>query len=127
MSLKSIRIDIIPHDEQRYPTVGDWIDNGDELEVRVSDMGNNHYELAVAIHEIVEAVKCLEEGVDEESVNDFDIQFEEARASGDNSEPGNDPAAPYYNQHQAATRVERTVISEFGEDWDRYNDTVCEL
>ena len=36
-----IEIRTIPHEQQRYPTCGDWqFEKPDELTIRVSDMGN---------------------------------------------------------------------------------------
>ena len=36
----NIAIQTIPHDEQRYDTVGNWFWEGDDLIIYVSDTGN---------------------------------------------------------------------------------------
>jgi hypothetical protein len=76
---------------------------------------------------MVEAILCLYDGIAQDDVDAFDIRFEDNRVVGDDSEPGDDPAAPYYQQHQAATIVERTVVAEFGLDWNHYEQNVREL
>jgi hypothetical protein len=35
-------------------------------------------------------------------------------------EPGDDRSAPYYKQHQIATRMERQMAYEMGIDWNEY-------
>jgi hypothetical protein len=35
--------------------------------------------------------------------------------------PGDDPAAPYYAAHQAATKVEKVLCKVLGLDWKMYD------
>ena len=124
------------HLQQRYPTVGDWWFDPEEeysggaLQIKVSIMGNDHYETLVAIHEIIEAILCKSRGISESDVTAFDVQYESDRDKGlheETSEPGNDPAAPYYREHQFATKVERLIADELGVDWDEYDKAVNTL
>lgn len=118
----NITVVTIPHDEQRYPTVGDWTFDGDgNLTVRVSDMGNWKYQALVAIHEIVEALACKDRGVHQVTVDAFDKAY-----AGD-GEPGDDPRAPYYHQHRAATEIEMRLAKELGVDWVEYDEAVMAL
>jgi hypothetical protein len=80
----------IPHEQQRYPTTGDWElqpagctihTRPAALHVRVSKMPDERYEQLVAVHEIIEALLCKQAGVSEESVSEFDELYEAKRDS----------------------------------------------
>lgn len=116
-----ILIRTIPHKDQRYDTVGDWREVFPYSEISVSRLGNWRYEAAIAIHELVEMLGCLDKGITEEAVTDFDIAYQ-----GD-GEPGDDPAAPYHKQHEFATMIERQIIDMFGLDWDAYDAAVSAM
>lgn len=111
----------VPHDEQRYDTVGDWFFQDGELHVVTSHMSDPRYETLVALHEIVEAVLCAYGNVPQHLVDEFDFRFKDAH------EPGDDIRAPYYKQHQIATAVERLVAAELGVDWRKYEAEVSAL
>lgn len=128
----SIYIKTIAHEKQRYPTVGDWFFEREgpdniKLVVLVSDMNNPWYEYLVAQHEQLEAMLCLKRGILEKDVNAFDIAFEEKRTEGNVEEPGDDPAAPYYKEHQYSTLIERGLALELEIDWRIYDQTVSAL
>ena len=118
-----ITIETVPHDQQRYPTVGDWFfpdpDNEpDHMVIRVSEMGDWRYEAAVAVHELVEALLSKDAGYRQEAVDAFDLAYK-----GDD-EPGDDPKAPYHRQHCFATAVERMLIAALGVPWAEYDAAV---
>lgn len=119
----NIIIRTIPHSKQRYETVGDWQydEVTDTLNIRVSDMGNWRYEAMVGIHEAIEAILCRDKSVSEKDVDEFDMNFD------GEGEPGNDPSAPYFSQHQAATTVEKLMCNFMDLNWDHYDKTVEEL
>lgn len=123
-----IYVNVIPHRSQRYDTVGDWIfgDNGN-LTINVSDMKDWRYEFLVAFHELIEAMLCKQRGISQEEVDDFDIAFEARRVRGDLSEPGDNALAPYYNEHQFATCLERLMALELGVIWKEYDEKVSSL
>jgi len=123
--LNKIVIEVIPHDKQRYPTVGDWYrDENNDLVIKVSDLGDRRYEALVAIHELVEVLLCDEANIDQKVVDDFDMAYEKNRLPSDKSEPGDDPKAPYYFQHQYASLIERMLSAYFKVDWEKYADAV---
>ena len=123
-----IIIETIPNKKQVYPTTGDWRwDNKDTLHIYVSKMGNWKYEMAIAYHEMREALVCKHRGIKQKDVDVFDIAFEKARLPGDEREPGDQPDAPYYIPHQQATRDEIMLIHDLGEKWDDYEKTVNNL
>ena len=122
-----IIVETIPHHKQRYPTVGDWEWQGDNLFIRVSELGDWRYEMLVAFHEIAESLICKQRGIPESVVNEFDIEYERNRPEGDLSEPGDDVCAPYYHEHQFSTCVERLLCRELGVDWKQYDQAIGEL
>ena len=125
--MTKITIEVIPHSQQRYETAGDWQWDGENLSIKVSDMGDWRYNAAVAVHELVEVLLCKNDGVAQEAVDKFDIEFEKNRTAGDMSEPGDDPTAPYHRQHCFATSVERMLIAALGIPWKQYDDAVNAL
>lgn len=127
----NITIRTIPHDKQRYATVGDWLfqnhQKAENLHVAVSAMGDWRYEALVGVHELIEALLCKAHGVDQHAVTVFDEGYEERRPEGDESEPGDDPAAPYHREHVFATQIEKLLCAEFGIDWAEYDKAVNAL
>lgn len=125
-----IYIKTIPHKMQRYDTVGDWWFEADTLHIRVSDMGDPNYEFLVAFHEQAEAMLCLERGIPEDIVMEFDKKFEEERSQGLHDradEPGLAKDAPYRNEHFFANIVEGVMANELGVNIKDYEETVMSL
>lgn len=123
-----ITIETIPHDLQRYETVGDWkFNKKGDLTISVSQMGDFHYEMLVAVHELIEVLLCQDRGIEQETVDAFDIAFEEARKPGNLDEPGDSKKAPYHKEHVFATVVEKLLSKEFKVKWKDYEKTINEL
>lgn len=102
------------------------------LRIKVSRLDNWRMEMCIAMHEATEALMC--EGamppVGQRAVDEFDMLFETERKQGkhsDEAEPGDDREAPYYQQHQIATGIERILASCLGVDWNTYADKIEEL
>jgi hypothetical protein len=131
LSSMKTNIKVIPHKKQRYPTVGDWWwDKNNTLQIRVSEMSDPLFEQLVAFHELIVAQLCDQAGVTEEEVTAFDKDFERRREVykwEDDREPGDDPAAPYYQQHQIASAYERLLAVTLGVNWQEYNKEVNAL
>jgi hypothetical protein len=129
--IKEIYIRVIPHDQQRYETVGDyWYDKDGVLQVRVSDMGNELYEKMVIIHELVEEALTKHKGITEQQIMDFDLYYEKRREQGlvpEDSEPGFDNNAPYLFEHSLATSFEMMMCAHAGISWNDYDSTVMNL
>jgi hypothetical protein len=124
----NINIQTIPHASQRYNTGGDyWIDANGVRQIRISDFGDPNLEFLILIHELVEIKLNEKAGVTDAMVDQFDFEYERNRLPGDESEPGDDPRAPYYRQHQFATRVERDMAEQLGVDWDTYGKRYEEM
>jgi hypothetical protein len=125
-----MKIDIksIPHQDQRYETCGDWfyIDTGElvtdgTLCIRVSQLSSRREMLLIAIHELIEAVLCEQQGVSPEEVDQFDLNFQGP------GEPGDAWLSPYYSQHQIATGIERILATELEVNWLEYEKHLEEL
>jgi hypothetical protein len=125
-------INIIPHKNQRYDTAGDWYRKRftsifrDEsvLFIHTSRLPNdpdNFYALAVAYHELSEALACIANGITETDVDQFDVDFK------GKGEPGDDPRSPYRKQHFAATICEMTLIAAMNKSWSAYNKAIDAL
>jgi hypothetical protein len=120
-----IVIETIPHDQQRYDTVGDWQFIGDDLIIKVSrfypNISFSNYEFLIGIHELIEAILCKAYGIKEEEVDYFDMSHE------DHPDPGSLKDAPYYRQHLIATIIEKMLASELGINWDDYEEAIESL
>ena len=117
----NILLRTVPHSAQRYDTVGDYYEQGDQLQLTVSAMRNNDYELLVAVHELVEQHLCKQHGIKHKDIDRFDLTYPGP------GEPGNSQRCPYHQEHLAATRIEKRLAKELGVDWQQYNKTVMEL
>lgn len=123
-----ITIETIPHAQQRYKTVGDWeFDSDGNLSIKVSKLSSWRLEALVALHELVEVILCKHHGIPQALVDDFDIEFEKNRQPGDNSEPGDDPHAPYRCEHCSATGFERILAAQLDVNWADYGEEVDAL
>ncbi len=123
----TITIHIIPHTSQTYRTVGNWKFKKDTLDIFVSYMGNWRYEALVGIHEAIEALLCKHRKITGKQVDRFDMTFERYREKGNKREPGDDKSAPYFNEHQFASKIEKLLSKEFGINWKQYDATVSNL
>lgn len=120
----------VAHEDQRYPTVGDWKISGQRKPyflITASKMENPDYVFLVQLHELIESWLCFRRGIHEIEVTDFDLRYECTRPEGDFSEPGDDPKAPYNREHKFATVIEKQVATELGVDWEEYGRTVEEM
>ena len=126
----NVRIEVIPHAQHRYPTVGDWYFEGKDLVIRVSKLSDWRREMLVAVHELVEVLICKQRGISQSAVDAFDKKFEADRAKGRHGkgdEPGDDPKAPYRKEHFFATNIEALCAAELGVDWGSYGKELQDL
>ena len=108
----------LPAQYMRYKTLGDWYGHDRHIISTVAEMGNPKYEFLIFLHELIEARLCMARGVDEGDVTRFDILFEK---EGKEGEPGDDPEAPYFKEHQFATKIEMMMCDEMGLDRNAYD------
>ena len=115
-------IKTIPHNEQRYETVGDWKrDKNGVMQIRVSDMGNPDYEFLVALHELIESYYCIKNGITEDVVDKWDFNHP------DSNDPGMLLHCPYQPYHFKATLFEERACLELGCDWSEYDKSINKL
>lgn len=124
-----MHIESIPHETQRYPTVGDyWLDTDGVEQIRVSSMPDWRYEALVVVHELVEMILTRHRDIQEEIISKFDIEFEESREKGlVAGEPGDHVHSPYRKEHFFATNLERLLAAELDVDWFEYDRFVDAL
>lgn len=125
--IKKVTIEVVAHENQRYPTAGDWVMDGEDLMIFVSETGNDNYNYLLMVHELVEALLCERDDIEQSLVDKFDRNYEKKRKKGDLSEPGDNPNAPYYEQHQVATLAEKIVALQMLIDWPSYEDKINKL
>jgi len=124
--LPKIIYSTITHAKQRYNTSGDYYFEGGTLNIRVSKTAANH-EFLILIHELIEWYLTAQKGVSIETIDAFDKTFEKNRKPGNTDEPGDDPNAPYFKEHQFATYIEEQIATELGVNWDKYTQNVNRL
>lgn len=107
----------IEHARQRYPTYGDWVEQGDGtvLRVYVSRTPNERMNVLLMVHELVEALLCRAEGITQREVDDFDTG-----PGAQSTDPGTLPHAPYHKQHGRAEIIERLMADWLKIKWDDY-------
>jgi hypothetical protein len=119
-----LKIVIETVDHQRYRTAGDWQLKPDGLHIFVSLMSDQRYEFLLGMHEAIEAYLCRQAGISQAPVDRFDKTYERRRRPGDDSEPGDDPNAPYHFAHVFATKVEHMLADQLGVSWSAYDREV---
>ena len=109
----------------RYPTVGDYLYRPgiDLFRFIIAEM-DTEYQMLVFLHEYIEAMLCWQAGIKEEDITAFDIEFEKSGADG---EPGDCPDAPYYAQHQIATKFEKMFCKNLKIKWKDYDKAINAL
>ena len=116
----------IPHHWQYYPTCGNYFFTGKgDIIIFVSEMADIRFNFLVLMHEAVEAFLIKEKGISIKEIDDFDILYEKTKQ--DDSEPGDDPNAPYFEEHQCATEVEKLLAKKLGVKWEEYDKHVKSL
>ena len=109
-----IEIQSIEPKEARYDTLGDYFINKDgDLIVQTVKQSKDEQlmddkSFLIFLHELVELKLCLNAGVSFESIDDFDFKF-----TGE-GEPGDEPDAPYREQHRRAMLIEHMMANFLG-------------
>ena len=129
--IKRIEVNIIPHKDQRYNTVGDYYFTPDgTLVFNISDCGNDFANELILVHEIVEEMLTRKRGITEPDIMAFDELYEQERADGlhtADDEPGWDERCPYLKEHAFAESVERLCANELSINWLDYDEMINEV
>lgn len=118
--LREIKIRTKPYKDMRYPTVGDWQEKRGVIQITVAKELGLVSGLAMALHEIVEKVKCDMTGVTEQQVDEWDMSHLLT------DDPGLDPDAPYHEQHLSGEAMERAACVIFNLPWKKHCKIVDE-
>jgi hypothetical protein len=117
-----ISVEVIPHADQRYDTVGDWAFEADgTISINVSQVKNRDYESLIAIHEIIESILCRHAGITAAQVDEWDMSHK------DSNDPGSLSGCPYYMQHVHATIFEKHLAGLLNVKWGDYCECVDAL
>jgi hypothetical protein len=115
MTRPRIIIETVTNAEHRPPyntetgMAGDWyVATDGVLMIKVSGDVLSPEGFLFALHELVESYLCIHRGVREEAVSAFDAKF-----AGE-GEPGDQPAAPYREEHRFAMLIEHLMAHELG-------------
>jgi hypothetical protein len=130
MTFNEISIKFVEHKQQRYNTAGDYRMEDGVLKITISKTDKSLYNLLILVHELIEIVLVIKNGISFRAIDNFDFKFEKDRALGkhnDTDEPGDDRDAPYRKEHQFATWVERALCKFMGLSWDSYCEAVNNL
>lgn len=124
-----VTIETIAHDKQRYETCGDYYQYPNkEWIIRVSKTGDDRYDFLIALHEFIELYLTQFKNITEESIMNFDLEFERRREIGEvDGEPGFNSCAPYRKQHTIATAIEMMLAAELDVDWNEYDKKINEM
>lgn len=118
MTRPRIIIETVTHEEMRPPynepgedTRGDWyVATDGVLIIKVTADVLSREGFLFALHEMIEAFLCIQRGVPQAAVDVFDAKF-----TGD-GEPGDDPRAPYRDEHRQAMLIEHLMANFLGMD-----------
>lgn len=111
-SIEHVTIRIVNAEDQRYPTAGDWYFHSSHLIIVVTDTGSWKSNMLVALHELVEVLLCLSNGITQKMVDEFDMG-----PGKDSADPGDLIEAPYRDQHCFAMAAERMVCAAMKLPW----------
>jgi hypothetical protein len=115
--MKKVIMTTLPFDKLRYQTYGDYYEKPGVVHIDVAKQDNPLYEWLIAIHELVEYVLVKARKISIDEIEEFDQTCQ-------SEDPGDDPAAPYYHEHQVASIVERIVANELGLKWHEYEEQI---
>jgi hypothetical protein len=123
--MKDINIKFIPQSEQRFndvQQVGDYWETDTSIEFRITELPNQAYSMAIALHELVEKFRNDQLGIADADVDAFD-----SGPGADLDDPGLSPDAPYHKTHTEADVIERAFIIFSGNDWAEYEQVLNDL
>jgi len=133
----NISVQVIPHLQQRYNTVGDWQVRDGTLYITVSELRypngvpyakKENGQFVLAVHEMIEAFSCLYKGITEKEVDAFDLDLKKIEEAQELAiEIGDHPDSPYKQPHMLASGVERILCYVFGITWYEYEELLILL
>ena len=115
---------IIRSEFQEYSTCGNYQETDDGLLVIfITEQINQDYVNLIFFHEMIEWWLCKIRKISEESISNFDIEWNRRLSTGEKGlkdEPGNELNAPYHREHMFATKMEKQLCEQMGLNWKEY-------
>lgn len=130
MKKQKIEIEIIPLNEQRYDSLGDYYFKKGILHFKITDTGNPFYNKLILIHELVEQTLTEAKGVKESTILRHDLEFEKLVKDGKipDGEPGEHKNSPYRAEHLLAEVVERLMLNHLNQEtFTDYNNKLYKI
>lgn len=118
---KEINIKFIDSSEQRYPTCGDYWEEDNSIEIRITKQANLDYNLLILLHEMIEYILTEKRGLKEKEITSYDLMWEQM-SEPKADEPGNEEGCPYGIEHRIAENYERQLAIQLGIDWFEYEN-----
>jgi hypothetical protein len=115
--MKPIFAITVPQKDQRYFTLGDYVEYDHIIQFRISKQKDERMEQLIFFHELIEKILCMDRGISEHDIEHWDAICEDY-------EPGENPHAPYHAEHMFAESLERKLCKELGIDWDYYCECI---
>src|ERR1035437_1615084 len=112
-------IEVVPPEQMRYWTVGDYIETPEGQVIIIADQGDERANMLIALHEFVELFLTRQRGIKDEDIMPFDLEWEQKEAKGQTLalEAGDEPGCPYGKEHRFAENLERLFCAELGLTW----------
>lgn len=109
--------------KMRYKSADDWFDpdvTKDDVTFATltADHGKDDYNFLVLMHALVEQYLCYKHGIKDKEVTKFDMD------NPDLDDPGNDPKAPYHNEHLIANDIEAMLSAALDVKWVDYEAAI---
>jgi hypothetical protein len=129
--MRKIEINIVPLEEQRFETLGDYYEVADTLHFKITDTGNALHNKLILIHELIEQTLTEAKGISETDIMTHDLRFEELlknREVEEDDEPGEHKDSPYRQEHIIAETVERLMLNHINkETFKQYTEKITKV
>jgi hypothetical protein len=116
----------VPHKDQRYDTAADYVLKKSVWEIKLSKC-TARSELAVLIHELVEAFLVKEHGINPKAIDKWDMVDVFKVDPKWSKDPGMSKKSPYHREHMTALYVEKAFCFAVGLSWKKHNETLDAL
>jgi hypothetical protein len=121
--VKRLSIRFVRFTDQRFTTLGDWLERDDQFEINVTIMPRWQHTFLILMHELIEWAVCQRDGVKTAVCDGFDTDWERELADGKHrieEEAGFDRRCPYREGHVWGARAERFLCWLLGCSWKEY-------
>lgn len=114
--MKDIVIKFIPQNEQRYDTLGDYWEEKDSYQFRISKFEDWRVEATISVHELIEKFLNIYQKISDKMVDEWDFS-----RPADEGVRGESPECPYFDTHISALAFEMLLAKLLGLDLSLYD------